>query len=50
MAANVAKIDSMNVDWPLAELLAEIDFEAIADHFETIGHPDRLGRGALLSA
>jgi hypothetical protein len=33
VAANVAKIDSVNFDRPLAELLDEIDFGAIADHW-----------------
>jgi hypothetical protein len=33
VAANVTKIDSLNFDRPLAELLGRIDFEAIADHW-----------------
>jgi hypothetical protein len=33
VAANVEKIDSMNFDWPLPELLDRIDYEAIADHW-----------------
>jgi hypothetical protein len=33
VAANVAKIESVNFDRPLAELLDQIDFEAIADHW-----------------
>jgi hypothetical protein len=33
VAANTAKIQSANFDRPLEELLDEIDFEAIADHW-----------------
>jgi hypothetical protein len=33
VAANTAKIESANFDRPLVELLDEIDFEAIADHW-----------------
>jgi len=33
VAATVGKIDSMNFDRPLPELLDRIDFEAIADHW-----------------
>jgi hypothetical protein len=33
VAANTAKIESTNFDRPLGELLDEIDFEAIADHW-----------------
>jgi hypothetical protein len=33
VAANVAKIESVSFDRPLAELLDEIDFRAIADHW-----------------
>jgi hypothetical protein len=32
VAANIAKIESVNFDRPLGKLLNEIDFEAIADH------------------
>jgi hypothetical protein len=33
VATNTAKIESVEFDRPLPELLAEIDFEAIADHW-----------------
>jgi hypothetical protein len=33
VVANTAKIESAKFDRPLAELLDEIDFEAIADHW-----------------
>ncbi len=47
---NIAKIESANLDRPLAELLAEIDFEVIADYWlaRFSGYRRRDGGRAIL--